>query len=414
MHPDQRPDQPRTSPAVSAAGPSRPPGTAALPLGADPVGVGGPSQLPAEMDPRRPRPAGGWPGRPAAPAASTGPGTSRLPDRGRRRRWAVLAGWAVLWCVLVSAHGGYSWFYFDHGSVLLFGGHPRGLTAAGGLHLYRNYPQYQIGPLTFLVAALIQPFGVVAAQLLMVSVGVAIVVAAERLVAAPASVRTGVRLLGAELLFVPLWAELAVHYAHLDDVLVLALSVAAVTALAAGGSVGSVRCSGRRSARNRGRRRSCRCCGSFRPGTAGPRWGWAVAVPVLAWLPFLLADPGTLLATSKFTICNAKDSGLRALGVTDARTPSWCRPAQLALGLGVGAWSIRLGRWPNVLLAGVAARLLLDPGTYDYYTASVMVAALLADVMLRRGSWPTTSLVAFTGLYGVHLLNLPPTLALSV
>jgi len=38
-----------------------------------------------------------------------------------------------------------------------------------------------------------------------------------------------------------------------------------------------------------------------------------------------------------------------------------------------------------------------------------MVAALLADVMLRRGSWPTTSLVAFTGLYGVHLLSLPAT-----
>jgi len=93
----------------------------------------------------------------------------------------VLAVWAVLWCVLVSAPGGFSWFYFDHGSVLLFGGHPRGLTAAGGLHLYRNYPQYQIGPLTFLLAALIQPFGVVAAQLLMVGVGVAIVVATERL-----------------------------------------------------------------------------------------------------------------------------------------------------------------------------------------------------------------------------------------
>jgi len=321
----------------------------------------------------------------------------------------VLAGWAVLWCVLVSAHGGYSWFYFDHGSVLLFGGHPRGLTAAGGLHLYRNYPQYQIGPLTFLVAALIQPFGVVAAQLLMVSVGVAIVVAAERLVAAPASVRTGVRLLGAELLFVPLWAELAVHYAHLDDVLVLALSVAAVTALAAGrvGWVGPL----------------LGAAIGAKPWAAAflpLLWvlpgqhrraavGWAVAIPVLAWLPFILADPGTLLATSKFTISNAKDSGLRALGVTDARTPSWCRPAQLALGLGVGAWSIRLGRWPNVLLAGVAARLLLDPGTYDYYTASVMVAALLADVMLRRGSWPTTSLVAFTGLYGVHLLSLPPT-----
>ncbi len=199
------------------------------------------------------------------------------------------------------------------------------------------------------------------------------------------------------------------HYAHLDDVLALALTVAAVTALAAGriGWVGPL----------------LGAAIGAKPWAAAflpLLWvlpgqhrraavGWAIAIPVLAWLPFILADPGTLLATSKFTISNAKDSALRALGVTDPRTPSWCRPAQLALGLGIGAWSIRLGQWPNVLLAGVAARLLLDPGTYDYYTASVMVAALLADVMLRRGSWPTTSLVAFTGLYGVHLLNLPPT-----
>jgi len=185
VHPDHRPDHPSTSPGGNAAGPSWPSRTAALPLGADPKPVGSPSQLPADLDPRRPRPAGGWPGRPAAPAATTGAGQAQLPGRGRRRRWAVLVAWAALWSVLVSAHGGYSWFYFDHGSVLLFGGHPRGLTAAGGLHLYRNYPQYQIGPLTFLLAALIQPFGVATAQLLMVSVGVAIVVAAERLIAAP-------------------------------------------------------------------------------------------------------------------------------------------------------------------------------------------------------------------------------------
>jgi len=142
-----------------------------------------------------------------------------------------------------------------------------------------------------------EPFGVVAAQLLMVGVGVAIVVAAERLVAGPAGVRTGVRLLGAELLFVPLWAELAVHYAHLDDVLVLALTVAAVTALAAG---------------------RIRWVGPLLGAAIGAKpwaaaflpllWviparhrraavGWAVAVPVLAWLPFLLADPGTLLVS---------------------------------------------------------------------------------------------------------------------
>lgn len=65
------------------------------------------------------------------------------------------------------------------------------------------------------------------------------------------------------------------------------------------------------------------------------------------------------------------------------------------------------GWWPAVLLAGVTARLLLDPGTYDYYTASAMIAALLADVVLRRGYWPTSSIVAFTGLYGIHLFARP-------
>ncbi len=68
---------------------------------------------------------------------------------------------------------------------------------------------------------------------------------------------------------------------------------------------------------------------------------------------------------------------------------------------------MRCGWWPAVLLVGVAARLLLDPGTYDYYTASAMVAALLADLVLRRGYWPTSSIVAFTGLYGIHLFARP-------
>lgn len=335
----------------------------------------------------------------------SGPSAVRPSPTSRRRRWALLAVWAAAWCALVSPHGGYSWFYFAHGSVLLFGGHPPGLTAPGGVHLYGNYPQYQIGPLTFLVAALVQPFGVLAAQLLMIGLGLVVLACAERLTAVPHSLRGGTRMLLAEVLFVPVWAELAVHYAHLDDALVLTLSVLAVTAVASG---------------------RCRWVGPLlgaaiaaKPWAAAflpllwalPSQGrrdamlWAVALPVLAWLPFVLGDPGTVLATSRFTITNAADSALRALGVTAPRTPSWCRPAQLLLGLGVGAAAVQRGRWPAVLLAGVAARLLLDPGTYDYYTASAMVAALLADLMLRRGSWPTSSIVAFTRLYAVHALS---------
>src|SRR5690606_21953891 len=64
------------------------------------------------------------------------------------------------------------------------------------------------------------------------------------------------------------------------------------------------------------------------PGPRVRRLLVVAAVPALTWLPFVLAEPGTLDVT-EFRIDVDPTSTLRALGVDDAETPSWARPAQL-------------------------------------------------------------------------------------
>lgn len=330
----------------------------------------------------------------------------------------MLAAWTGLCSLVLAQPGGYSWHYFADGARLLFGQHPAGLTAAGGLHLYVDYPQFQIGPLSFLLARLVQPLGVHLAQLLMLAVGAWALLELERLAELlPTRPHGGLgplvsrrRLFLGQLLLVPLWVELAVHFSHLDDVLALAFSLAAVSATA--------------------RRRSGWVGILLGAAVAAKPWAagflplllvlpatarrrqllWALALPAACWLPFVLADPATLTATGQFTIHNAPDSALRALGVLTPRTPWWCRPSQLLVATAVGALAVRRGRWPAVLLAGVAARLLLDPGTYAYYTAGAVLAALVLDVLCPRSRRPVVTATAVVGLYLPQLLHLPPAL----
>jgi hypothetical protein len=323
-----------------------------------------------------------------------------------RNRLILVGAWAVLWCLILLPGGGYSWHYFAHGAVLLFGGHPVGLTAAGGLHLYANYPQYQIGPLSFVVAAL-QPAGVWAGEVFIVLIGVAVVTVAEQLAATRVDSRSTPRLFIAELLFVPLWAELAIHYTHLDDALVLGIAAAAVWAVRAGQHRWLGPLLGAAIAAKPWAAVFLPLIWASPSQNRSRALVWALALPTVAWLPFVVADPATVWSTSQFTIVNAVDSSLRALGVSSARTPGWDRPAQLVLGLVAGAAAIRRGRWVAVLLAGIAVRLLLDPGTYSYYTAGVMVAALLLDVVLTTGRLPVASVIGFVGLFASEWLGLP-------
>lgn len=317
----------------------------------------------------------------------------------RWRRLGLLTGWSFLWFLLFNRHGGYSWHYFVQGSKLLFDGAGPG-RPAGGLHVYANYPQLQIGPFTFAVAQILRQFGPfggrVFAELVMSALGLAVLVVVERVaVTLRPGLLAGGRLHRTMLIggaaFVIGWTDLAAAYGHLDDVLAL-LCVAlcvwalisdlpAVAGICLGLSVGAkpwalVFLPLILAVPKRVRRHAAL---------------WAAATVVVAWLPFVLADLHTLTVT-QFTIVNQPSSSLRALGVTAPSTPGWDRAAQIVLGCLLGALAVYRRRWPAVILLGVGARIALDPGVYGYYTAGVLLGALLWDLLGLRRSVPLWTL----------------------
>ena len=308
--------------------------------------------------------------------------------------------WMAIWATMQAGHALVSWRFVATGAALL-----RSDGAGAGLHLYAAHPQLQMGPLTFLAAA---PLNGLPTWLSGSVAAVAIAAAGPVLLLSLAhlphlSITDRQRGLAAAVLM-PLWAELAVHYTHLDDALALVLLIAGIHAVA-------------------------RC----RPTTAALLLAasadakpWALAfVPLLLvlprdrrhrtalvwlaavslpWLPFVLADPHTL-HVGGFSIPNVASSSLRVLGVTTASTPSWDRPVQLLAGVVLGAIAVRRGRWlalPGVVLA---VRLLLDPGAYPYYTAGLVLATILLDVGWRRTRWPWVSMGVVAGLYAVRFLG---------
>ncbi|MGI5328696.1 hypothetical protein [Actinomadura nitritigenes] len=132
--------------------------------------------------------------------------------------------------MLARSHGaGGSWHYFATGATVLFGD-----DRGEGLHLYATHPELQIGPLSFAVAlpldALGPSWGRTAAVFLMSCTGPLLLSAIWRLVPVPH--RRPERLLTAGLVFLPIWAELATHAGHLDDVLALSLAIGALHARA--------------------------------------------------------------------------------------------------------------------------------------------------------------------------------------
>ncbi|MEU8692848.1 hypothetical protein [Streptomyces sp. NPDC048665] len=325
--------------------------------------------------------------------------------RGTWYRWA-LGLWALVWLLVYMPGGGYSWHYFAHGSALLFDG--SGASPAGGLHLYANYPGLQIGPVAFVGAQVLRSIGsdngMVAAQFAMTAAGLLVLHTLERcavltrpdLLRRPTALRRTVLLGGG--VFLVVWESLSVHYGHLDDVLALLFAVLAVRALIADSPALAGLCLGLAAD-------SKPWALAFLPLVlAAPRVRrrhvavYTAATVLLAWLPFVIADPGTLTA-AQYTIVNEPSSALRALGVATAGTPSWDRMAQLGLGCGLGVLAVVRRRWQAVLLLGVGARIVLDPGVYDYYTAGLLVGALCWELLGLQRPVPVWSLAAFTGLH---------------
>jgi hypothetical protein len=313
--------------------------------------------------------------------------------------WSCLWAWAALWTGMRLPGGGGSWHYFAQGSQLLFGD-----DQGQGLHVYAAHPELQIGPIAFLVATPLRLFGATPGRLLaiiaMSTTGPLLLSALWRLV--PVSAWRPSRLLTAGLLFLPVWAELVTHAGHLDDVLALAFAVAALHAVRSGNPV----VAGLLLAASADSKPWAVAFAPLLLAVArNDRWRAAVAYAggiAVAWLPFLLFDGHTLTAAS-FTIPTATSSGLRALGFTYAHTPSWDRPAQLILGCLLGTVAVTRGRWPAVILLGTAARILLDPEVYSYYTAGILLGALAYDLVVsaRRWPWLTTA-----GLLSLHVARL--------
>lgn len=285
---------------------------------------------------------------------------------------------------IASAWGGmYSWHYFVTGGQALLSG-----TAGGGLHTYASHPELQMGPLTLLVAAPLSQAGFLPSALLgallMTGVGLLVLLAAARLASQVTGRSVGARAVGwAGAAFLPVWQVLAVHYGHLDDALALGALPLGLLALA--------------------HRRPVVAALLLAAATDAKPWAAPVAVVllvlaspargravtayvlavVLPWVPFVLADRRTL-DVGRFTIDVADDSVLRLLGVHAAATPPWDRPAQLALGALLAWVAVRRGRLLAVPLVVVAARIVLDPGTYAYYAAGLAVGAMLVDLATRR------------------------------
>jgi hypothetical protein len=347
--------------------------------------------------------------------AQSGPAQSGLAGR-VAGNWHLLAlgGWTAAWFAILAPRGGIAWKFFTEGSGLLFGTGQGGLPPGGGLHVYASHPQLQIGPLSFVAAQVLRHIGpdqgLVAAQIALTAVGLilvrAVAVIATKLrpdlTARPGRLRWTVLVGGA--VFLIAWVELSVAYTHLDDGLALALAVLAVRAAATDRPVLAGLCVG--------------LAADAKPWAlvflpillvlpGRGRWNavtWALAAVGAAWLPFVIADPGTLAAT-RYTIYNLPASGLRALGVTDPLTPSWDRPAQLAAGWALGVIAVLRRRWPAVILLGVGARVALDPAVHGYYTAGVMAGALLWDTLGSRRPYPAWSLASFAALNLAPLLT---------
>ncbi len=317
--------------------------------------------------------------------------------------WWVLWPWALAWVMFQAGMAGQSWHFFAQGGRLLFANAP-----GAGLQLYAAHPDLQIGPLALALSGVLRTLGPgngeAAAVAAMSLTGPLMLAAVWRLLPVAERGRRS-RLLFAGLLFLPVWTELTTHFAHLDDLLALGFSVAAMHAVARHHPVWTGL--------------ALAAAVDAKPWAAAfvvlllalPRRQWPAALAAFAggiaivWLPFLLADPRTVAAVTRFTIPNDRSSALRVLGVMDPRTPWWDRSAQLILGMAAGAVAVRRGRWPAVLLVAVAARILLDPGVYAYYTSGALLGTVVVDLVVMRWRLPWATATAALLLYAARFTH---------
>lgn len=322
-----------------------------------------------------------------------------------RYRFAVMGVLGTFMVVAGSQHLGPSndWQYFTWGSQVLFGsdetlrigGFVAEADGLGGLHLFAEHPFLQIGPPALLLAALLQVGpgdGIYVAGAVIQAMALTSVWCIDRAFRDRGRHLPLTVLLGGSLVTV-VWGSLS-HYRHLDDALTLTCLAAASLALT--------------------RERWVSAGLLLGLGAAAKPWGVVVLVLVLvaprhrdrlhallaalgvliaSWAPFVLADPATL-GIGTYHLTASAGSPLAVLGLSDALGQSWLRPVQFLLGAFLAGWLVHRGRWPAAALVAFSLRLLLDPNVYPYYSAGIVLAALLVDTTLMRCRLPLLTIWA--------------------
>jgi hypothetical protein len=332
-----------------------------------------------------------------------------------RWRYPIIIGLAVLFAIATPSRTGVDWDYFQRGSELLFGQHRTPVAMKpGGLHLYANYPVLQIGPLSFLVFMPFRLFGEASREVgvfVLTAAGVALIYYLEQLAKRVHDPTAETRqliefctLLGGSAAITG-WYAVSSQFMHLDDVLVLTFGCMALSVTARG--------------------RTYALGVLIGLGVAAkptglimlplvlqlPRREWwkpvviAGAFAALAYLPFILADAETLSAFRP-RIVTSSGSVLRVFGIHEF---GWVRPAQLVGAFAAGSVAVWRGRWPAVLLVGIAVRMALDPGAFEYYTSGLILAALAWDLLRSARPVAVWSMVTFWFLVALGIGSLTAT-----
>ena len=324
-----------------------------------------------------------------------------------RFRFLLLAAVGLIYATATFADSGGDWAVFRQGATILFG-----QSNAASLSLYANNPVIQIGPVALAAAG---PFAALPPELSRLLVSAAMTLAlpgclffAERTARRlrtpspwlPATVLVG------GLIITPMWAQLAVVYAHLDDVLVLVFLVWAMDQLTLGKpwtvgiALGLATCSKPWAA-------PCLALAFALPWLQARKAvaAWALTCSV-CWLPFVIFDHRTLGALAGFRVPVAPDSVFGLLGFTLARSPSWDRPAQLLIGFILALIAAKTGRWAAVPVLVIATRTLLDSQTFSYYYSGLLFATLLFELLGSKRRLPYATLfLAFVLYDGKWLSN---------
>ncbi len=321
-------------------------------------------------------------------------GSSRRSQWLLRHSWWTLIPWALLWAAVHFWSHGWSWHFFVTGVHALF--------SPAGLSVYVHHPELQMGPLAFVAAApFVLFFPGQAGQLTGILAITALGLVAVReiaLIAYGAVSRITMQWFASSLLILIVWAEVAAQTEHFDDALAIVSALIGLRLVRQSHPLAAAIMFG--------------LAVDFKPWALPfglllllaarrswlPAAGLFVVVVAAAWLPFIVADPRTLEALH-FGIRVDRDSTLHLIQPTATVTPGWDRYAQAGAAIVLSLIAIWRRQWAAVFTIVFAVRLLLDPGTKNYYDAGLVVGTALFDLITAVGALPFATMAAMLLVY---------------